>query len=89
MDRNRPEPPLEGDDRTMLVGWLDFHRETLALRTKGLATTFSPRPSTTGGARPDEHGGACSSGHARTNGPGPMPALRGEPRRLTVHPGFD
>lgn len=33
----RPEPPLEGDERTMLVGWLDFHRETLAMKTEGLS----------------------------------------------------
>ena len=36
MDTNRREPPLEGDERTMLVGWLDFHRETLLLKTEGL-----------------------------------------------------
>ena len=41
----RPEPPLEGDERTMLVGWLDFHRETLAMKADGLdAQQFSTRP---------------------------------------------
>jgi hypothetical protein len=35
---SRGEPPLEGDERTMLVGWLDFHRETLALKCDGLTS---------------------------------------------------
>lgn len=34
----RNEPPLDGDERTMLVGWLDFHRETLALKCRGLTS---------------------------------------------------
>ena len=34
----RPEPPLQGDERTMLVGWLDFHRETLAVKCDGLSS---------------------------------------------------
>ncbi|HYD08761.1 MAG TPA: DinB family protein [Acidimicrobiales bacterium] len=33
----RTEPPLDGDERTVLVGWLDFHRETLAMKCDGLA----------------------------------------------------
>jgi hypothetical protein len=34
----RDDPPLEGDERTMLVGWLDFHRETLAMKVGGLTS---------------------------------------------------
>lgn len=42
---SRGDPPLAGDERTMLVGWLDFHRETLAIKTEGLtAEQFSSRP---------------------------------------------
>ena len=33
----RADPPLDGDERAMLVGWLDFHRETLAIKAGGLA----------------------------------------------------
>lgn len=45
MDTSRAEPPVEGDERTMLVGWLDFHRDTLALKTKGLSSEqFAARP---------------------------------------------
>lgn len=33
---SRAEPPVEGDERTMLVGWLDFHRDTLAMKMHGL-----------------------------------------------------
>ena len=45
MNGNRPEPPVEGDERTMLVGWLDFHRETLALKAQGLSPgQFAARP---------------------------------------------
>lgn len=41
----RPEPPLEGDERTMLVGWLEFHRETLATKVDGLsAEQLATRP---------------------------------------------
>ena len=45
METSRPEPPLEGDERTMLVGWLDFHRETLAMKADGLSPEqFAARP---------------------------------------------
>lgn len=45
MGMARDEPPLEGDERTMLVGWLDFHRETLAMKVDGLMSEqFSSRP---------------------------------------------
>lgn len=41
----RADPPLEGDERTMLVGWLDFHRERLAMKTEGLtAEQLATRP---------------------------------------------
>jgi uncharacterized damage-inducible protein DinB len=33
----RLEPPLEADERTMLIGWLDYHRATLAWKCDGLA----------------------------------------------------
>jgi uncharacterized damage-inducible protein DinB len=32
----RLEPPLECDERTMLVAWLEYHRATLALKCDGL-----------------------------------------------------
>jgi hypothetical protein len=35
---SRSDPPLVGDERELLVGWLDFHRETLALKCSGLST---------------------------------------------------
>lgn len=41
----RPDPPLTGDERAMIVGWLDFHRETLAMKCTGLsAEQFARRP---------------------------------------------
>ncbi len=41
----RDEPPVEGDERTILVGWLDFHRETLAMKVEGLTSEqFASRP---------------------------------------------
>ncbi|HWM04848.1 MAG TPA: DinB family protein [Actinophytocola sp.] len=33
----RPDPPLEADDRTMLGAYLDFQRETLAIKCAGLS----------------------------------------------------
>jgi hypothetical protein len=35
-DITREEPSLEADERTMLVGWLDFHRATLLQKCEGL-----------------------------------------------------
>jgi Protein of unknown function (DUF664) len=32
----RPTPPLNADERTMLEAWLDFYRTTLALKCDGL-----------------------------------------------------
>jgi hypothetical protein len=46
----RPEPPLQADERTMLAGWLDYHRATLLLKCEGLdgdqLVTKSVPPST-------------------------------------------
>lgn len=33
----RAEPPLQGSEKAMLVGWLDFHRDTLATKCEGLS----------------------------------------------------
>lgn len=42
---SRKEPPLDDDERSMVVGWLDFHRETLAIKAGGLAPEqFARRP---------------------------------------------
>jgi Protein of unknown function (DUF664) len=32
----RPLPPLNADERTVLESWLDFHRATLAMKCEGL-----------------------------------------------------
>jgi uncharacterized damage-inducible protein DinB len=49
-DDNRPRPPGAADERTMLAGWLDFHRATLELKCAGLTpeqlTTPAVAPST-------------------------------------------
>jgi hypothetical protein len=34
---DRREPPAGADERTLLVGWLDFHRATLARKCAGLS----------------------------------------------------
>jgi Protein of unknown function (DUF664) len=36
MDDPRVDPPLEADERTTLTAFLDFNRETLALKCEGL-----------------------------------------------------
>lgn len=36
MTIERSEPAVDADERTMLEGWLDYHRETLALKCEGL-----------------------------------------------------
>ena len=36
MTIDRAEPPFETDERSMLLGWLDYHRATLALKCEGL-----------------------------------------------------
>ena len=45
----RPAPPTVADERTMLCGWLDWHRETLATKCAGLTpaqlATRSAEPS--------------------------------------------
>jgi uncharacterized damage-inducible protein DinB len=33
---DRPRPPLVGDERAVLDGWLDFHRATLLWKCEGL-----------------------------------------------------
>ncbi len=33
---DRVDPPLSADERAMLIGWLDYHRETLAIKCDGL-----------------------------------------------------
>jgi hypothetical protein len=47
---DRVEPPYEGDERMLLVAWLEFHRATLALKCEGLSPeqlrTHSVPPST-------------------------------------------
>ncbi|MEV6796019.1 DinB family protein [Streptomyces sp. NPDC051320] len=32
----RSEPPVTADERTMLDGWLEYHRDTLAMKCAGL-----------------------------------------------------
>lgn len=49
-DTQRARPPLDGDERTNLEGWLDFYRDTLAGKCSGLTDdqlrTASAAPST-------------------------------------------
>ncbi|NYD43022.1 DinB family protein [Nocardioides panaciterrulae] len=50
----RVDPPLAGDEKATLVGFLDFHRDTLRLKTEGLtaeqlAATHAPSTMTLGG----------------------------------------
>jgi Protein of unknown function (DUF664). len=50
----RSEPPLAGDEAATLLGFLEFHRETLAWKTSGLdaaglARTLPPSTMTLGG----------------------------------------
>ncbi|MBR7742729.1 DinB family protein [Phycicoccus sp. BSK3Z-2] len=51
---DRVDPPLDGDERATLRGFLDFHRATLRRKTAGLdaeqlATTLPPSDMTLGG----------------------------------------
>ncbi|MBX9245077.1 DinB family protein [Actinotalea ferrariae] len=53
-EQGRPEPPLAGDETATLLGFLDFHRATLAwkcaaLDAAGLSTTLGPSTMTLGG----------------------------------------
>ncbi|SED28283.1 Protein of unknown function [Amycolatopsis tolypomycina] len=53
-EQGRPEPPLDGDEVTTLLGFLDFHRATLAwkcagLDSAGLRATHPPSSMTLGG----------------------------------------
>ena len=36
VDPRRAEPPFVADERTMLEGWLEYHRATLLLKCEGL-----------------------------------------------------
>jgi hypothetical protein len=38
MTVERTEPPLAAQERQMLTAWLDFHRDTLALKCAGLTS---------------------------------------------------
>jgi uncharacterized damage-inducible protein DinB len=38
MSDDRPEPPLTGDERATLTGFLDFHRATLEMKCAGLTS---------------------------------------------------
>ncbi|RSM35955.1 DinB family protein [Amycolatopsis balhimycina DSM 5908] len=53
-EQGRPEPPLDGDETATLLGFLDFHRATLAwkcagLDAAGLRATHPPATMTLGG----------------------------------------
>ncbi|MET8999035.1 DinB family protein [Amycolatopsis sp. NPDC004169] len=53
-DQGRPEPPFDGDEAGTLLGFLDFHRATLAwkcagLDEAGLRATHPPATMTLGG----------------------------------------
>jgi hypothetical protein len=39
----RVDPPEIADERTMLSGWLEFHRATVRLKVKGLSDENSRR----------------------------------------------
>jgi uncharacterized damage-inducible protein DinB len=41
----RPIPPLNGDERATLEGWLEFHRTTLAMKCEGLDEEQAARAS--------------------------------------------
>lgn len=50
----RVDPPLAGDEKATLLGFLDFHRDTLRMKTAGLDadqlnTTHAPSAMTLGG----------------------------------------
>jgi uncharacterized damage-inducible protein DinB len=53
-EQGRPEPPFDGDEAATLVGFLDFHRATVAwkcagLDAAGLRATLAPSTMTLGG----------------------------------------
>ncbi|RSD10515.1 DinB family protein [Amycolatopsis eburnea] len=53
-EQGRPEPPFDGDEAATLLGFLDFHRATLAwkcagLDEAGLRATVAPASMTLGG----------------------------------------
>ena len=54
MTTNRVDPPTIADERTSLLAWLDFHRDTLLLKAEGLdraqlAQRLEPSELTIGG----------------------------------------
>jgi uncharacterized damage-inducible protein DinB len=53
-EQGRPEPPIDGDEAATLIGFLDYHRATLAwkcagLDAAGLRATLGPSTLTLGG----------------------------------------
>ncbi len=44
-DDPRIKPPLNGPEADILLGWLDWHRETLLLKADGLDAAGLRRPS--------------------------------------------
>ncbi len=40
----RIQEPFAGDERTMLMAWLDWHRATVFVKTEGLAEDLAHRP---------------------------------------------
>jgi len=45
MDAQRSEPPYVADEKTMLAGWLDYHRATLLRKCEGLTPEQLVTPS--------------------------------------------
>ncbi|MFJ5177510.1 DinB family protein [Streptomyces griseoviridis] len=45
MSNDRREPATDADERTMLEGWLDYHRQTLAHKCAGLTDAQLRTPS--------------------------------------------
>jgi hypothetical protein len=41
---NRADEPMVGDERAMLEGWLDYHRQTLLLKAAGLTAEQLKQP---------------------------------------------
>ena len=45
MTVQRMEPPLAAGGREMLAAWLQFHRDTLAVKCEGLTGSYSLKSS--------------------------------------------
>jgi hypothetical protein len=41
-DHGRVDPPIDGDEAAVLLGYLDHHRKTLAWKCGGLDTAAPP-----------------------------------------------